>query len=82
MSGHTVIRTYEVILPDGYKERKALMDAMIQDDPDIMTGNNGDPPEEWLQEQLIMWMTYQYDMGNLTDLVDMDAEIEQGGGQP
>ena len=76
MSTHKVIRVYEIELPDDRKEYGKLILAMLESDPEISTGNNGDPDPDWLEEQLLNWLTYQADAGNHTDIVDSYAAIE------
>src|ERR1700691_5929714 len=66
-----VVRVYEVTIKDT-DQYNNLMDQMISDDPEIESGNNGDPSREWLDEQLALRMTYQYDMGNY---VTADAAV-------
>jgi hypothetical protein len=67
MAKKYVVRVYEVELPDQRDQYDILVDAMLRDDPEISTGNYGDPPREWIEECLTLWLTYQFDHGNYND---------------
>jgi hypothetical protein len=59
-----VKREYELVIPEGPTVINDLINLMIADDPDIETGNYGNPSPQWLFSEMVQWATHQADAGN------------------
>lgn len=72
---HEIQRIYTVSIPNDRHEYDKLVVAMLTEQPEISTGNYGDPNPDWIEEQLIIWLTHQYDKGKYEDLVEVEIDM-------
>ena len=75
MKTYQVTRTYTVNVPEDVEYTK-LVQYFMKEDPEFFENKDYDPALIW--QQMPYWITYQYDVGNLTDLViDVDATAKE-----
>jgi hypothetical protein len=79
MARRVLVRTYTIDLPDDRHEYDRLMRSMIRADPEVTTGNYGDPDPKWLEDCLLSWLAFRYEEGSLRpNIVEVVENILEG----
>lgn len=71
------VQKFTIKIPSGPRALQDLIDEMIEEDPEISTGNYGNPGIQWLTDLVIQWLIGKANNGGLSAL-KAEALVEEG----